>query len=121
MGDEQVAQVVGALARAVGIESLVGQGEPAGGDFAQQAGGRRTAQPVMGAIGLEGRDYRFVDGPQRPVYVPYELGRTAGERAPYATAVQIWPVFSTTGPAGGQRGHAGAAGTEPGPRAWGRH
>ncbi len=54
VGDEQVAQVVGALARAVGIESLVGQGEPAGGDFAQQAGGRRTAQPVVGAIGLEG-------------------------------------------------------------------
>ena len=35
VGDEQVAQVVGALAGTVGVQGLVGEGEPAGGDFAQ--------------------------------------------------------------------------------------
>ena len=67
VGDEQVAQVVGALARVVGIEGLVGEGELAGGDFAQQAGRRRAAQPVVGAVRLGCRGYRLVDGPQRPV------------------------------------------------------
>ena len=32
VGDEQVAQVVGTLAGAVGVQRLVGEGEPAGGD-----------------------------------------------------------------------------------------
>ena len=75
----------------------------------------------MGAIGLGCRGYCFVDGPQRPVGAADELGGTGGERAPYAAAVQIWPLFCATGPASGQWGNPGAAGTKPGPRAGGRH
>ena len=103
----------------MGVQGLVGEGELAGGDFAQEAGCRRAAQPVMGAIRLGCRGDRLVDGPQRPVGAADELGRTGGERTAYAAAVEIWPFFGATGPAGGQRGNAGAAGAEPGSRAGG--
>ena len=121
VGDEQVAQVVGALAGAVGVQRLVGEGELAGGDFAQEAGRRRAAQPVVGAVRLGCCHDRLVDGPERPVDLPDELGRTAGERAPYATAVEVEPFFGTTRPAGGQWGDAGAVGAPASARAGGRH
>ena len=121
VGDEQVAQVVGALAGALRVQGLVGKGDLAGGDFAQEPGGGRTAQPVVGAIRLGCCHDGLVDGPQRPVGAADEIGRTAGERAPYATAVQIWPFFGATGPASGQWGDAGAVGAPASARAGGRH
>ncbi len=90
VGDEQVAQVVSARAGALRIQRFVGEGDLAGGDLAQEAGCRRAAQPVVGAIRLGCRSYRFVDGPERPLGAANELGRTGGERTPYAAAVEIW-------------------------------
>jgi hypothetical protein len=117
-GDEHVSQVVGGSGMRVGVECLVGDQKLPGGDFGEHRAGSPLAEPVKRGAGCACRADRLEYPAQldrhMPGWVGEQLGGSAAQAAPGASALLVEFVLHSAVDAGVGDGQAGAVGAEGG-------